>query len=193
MSYHRLWSSGWAVVVAAGVGLGTLLWAPANVLFLAGTLSVFAWVVQVVVLPAGSTGADGLPAGAARASVRAVCAGGAAVAAAATATLSPSLAALLTLAAATSSPLVLRWLAGGRSVARNVDPLMSWSDAQLEAAWRDAFIDPQRGDSVADIAELVALRERHLDELERRDPGAFARWLSGAVSYPPHAPHRQAR
>jgi hypothetical protein len=181
MTYERLWTAGWAVVVAAALGLTMLLWSPVQLLVLTVVLSACAWVSQVLMLPPPSPATSIEPkSGSLTALVRALCAGGVAVAGVGVLTVSPPLAALLTLVAGASSPRVLRWLSRRCFEDEAHDPVMSWSDAQLEAAWRDALIDLRGTTSVADIAELVALRQRYLDQLEQRDPRAYARWLARA-------------
>lgn len=52
--------------------------------------------------------------------------------------------------------------------------------AELCLAWRRSFIALQRiqrGHDIARQARLVSVRQGYLDELERRDPAGFQRWL----------------
>lgn len=64
------------------------------------------------------------------------------------------------------------------------------TDAELSAAWSvsAAALDRARGrGETAQQARLVASRQGYLDELERRDPAGFHRWLTsraGLVSDP---------
>lgn len=54
------------------------------------------------------------------------------------------------------------------------------SDAELCSAWRTSFITLQRHHTDADLerrAQLIHLRQHYLDELERRNPAGFHRWL----------------
>lgn len=58
---------------------------------------------------------------------------------------------------------------------RTVDP--SWTDAELCQAWRLSFLALERCDDLDRVTQLVEARQGYLDELERRHPVGFARWL----------------
>jgi hypothetical protein len=193
MTYDRLWAWGWTLVVVAGLGLTMMLWSTLDVAVLVAALSTAAWVAQILLRPVPATEAAA-PRSicSSREVARAACVGGAVAAVVGVLSLSPALVALLALLAVISSPVALRWAVRRSPEGEIPDPVMSWSDAQLEAAWRDAHFDLGRAACVADIAELAALRQRHLDELEQRDPRAFARWLEHAASYRSTAPDRAA-
>jgi hypothetical protein len=52
---------------------------------------------------------------------------------------------------------------------------------ELCRAWRASYSELQQCDDPRRRAEFVEARQQFLDELERRDPVAFAQWLrSGA-------------
>ena len=50
--------------------------------------------------------------------------------------------------------------------------------AQLCRTWRSSYLRLHRATSCPAVAELVLLRQRLLNELERRDRAGFGRWLS---------------
>jgi len=58
------------------------------------------------------------------------------------------------------------------------DALSALSTPQLCLTWRSSYLRLHRATSCPAAAELVLLRQRVLDELERRDPAGFDRWLS---------------
>jgi len=58
------------------------------------------------------------------------------------------------------------------------DALSALSTPQLCLTWRSSYLRLHRATSCPAVAELVLLRQRVLDELERRDPAGFGRWLS---------------
>ncbi len=58
------------------------------------------------------------------------------------------------------------------------DALSALSTAQLCLTWRSSYLRLHRATSCPAAAELVLLRQRLLDELERRDRAGFGRWLS---------------
>jgi len=71
---------------------------------------------------------------------------------------------------------------------------------QLCEAWSISFEALHRG-SRADEGVIVGLRQRYLDELERRNPDGFARWLDTSARpagnpagfiLPTSQPHEQA-
>lgn len=184
MAYDRIWAWTWTCVVVAGLGLTCVLWSTVDLVVLVLALGIVAWVAQILFRPPTPAEKSSVrPFCSSREVVRAAYVAGATAAMLGAVSLSLALVALLGLLAAVSSPVALRWLARRSPVAEVPDPVMSWSDAQLEAAWRDAMFDLGRAGCVADITELVALRHRHLDELEKRDPRAFARWLDHAASH----------
>lgn len=58
--------------------------------------------------------------------------------------------------------------------------LRTVTDAELCSAWRISFLTLQRHQSSSDIEaqdRLIELRQHYLDELERRNPAGFRRWL----------------
>ena len=57
----------------------------------------------------------------------------------------------------------------------------SLTDAQLCLAWRTSFTALQRSKGLAHRGRLVAARQGYLDELERRDPSGFRRWLAAGA------------
>lgn len=60
----------------------------------------------------------------------------------------------------------------------------SLTNQELCRAWRISYTALQRIQGTEDIthqAGLIALRQAYLDELERRDPHGFARWLSSGA------------
>ena len=65
----------------------------------------------------------------------------------------------------------------------------SLTDAQLCLAWRTSFTALQRSKGLAHRGRLVAARQGYLDELERRDPSGFRRWLA-AGARPPSDPSK---
>jgi len=58
------------------------------------------------------------------------------------------------------------------------DALSALSTAQLCLTWRSSYLRLLRATSCPAAAELVLLRQRLLNELERRDRAGFGRWLS---------------
>lgn len=54
------------------------------------------------------------------------------------------------------------------------------TDEELCRRWQASFVGVRHHDSPPLIHTLVADRQRCLDELQRRDPGAFAAWLASA-------------
>lgn len=53
----------------------------------------------------------------------------------------------------------------------------SWTDAELCQAWRTSFLALERSHDLDRRTELVRARQSYLDEIERRHPVGFARWL----------------
>lgn len=56
-------------------------------------------------------------------------------------------------------------------------PLGPLTDSQLCLAWRISFLALLRSPDLDRTAHLVRRRQEYLDELERRNPAGFARWL----------------
>jgi hypothetical protein len=57
----------------------------------------------------------------------------------------------------------------------------SLTDSQLCLAWRTSYTALQRSRGLAHRGRLVAARQGYLDELERRDPSGFSRWLAAGA------------
>lgn len=53
----------------------------------------------------------------------------------------------------------------------------SLTDEQLSLAWRSSYTALQRAHDPADAARVVDTRAGYLDELQRRDPSGFVRWM----------------
>lgn len=81
---------------------------------------------------------------------------------------------------------------GGGGTGQPLTPLASvpvvsvsaLNNQELCQAWRISYTALQRIQLTGDItqqARLVAVRQAYLDELERRDPSGFARWLSAGA------------
>ncbi|TWD80867.1 hypothetical protein FB561_1964 [Kribbella amoyensis] len=51
------------------------------------------------------------------------------------------------------------------------------TDAELCLAWRRSFTSLQKAGTVRERLNVIAARVAYLDELERRDPAGFSRWL----------------
>ncbi len=64
------------------------------------------------------------------------------------------------------------------------DTLTELSDAELGRAWRRSHAGLRRARDGAQLDRLYAVRRRQLDEMERRHPQGFRRWLhdGGSVS-----------
>lgn len=56
--------------------------------------------------------------------------------------------------------------------------LRSLSYAELCRAWQDTYVDLEGTGDAAVRSQLAALRRAYLDEMERRDPAGFTRWLA---------------
>jgi hypothetical protein len=61
-------------------------------------------------------------------------------------------------------------------------PAASMSVEELSREWRRTAVALETAGDPAARAQLVRRRGEVLDELERRDPGGFARWLAGGAS-----------
>lgn len=61
----------------------------------------------------------------------------------------------------------------------SVDPAASTlTDEQLCLAWRVSYTAVQRAAGASEAARLAAVRASYLDELERRAPVSFTRWMA---------------
>jgi hypothetical protein len=69
----------------------------------------------------------------------------------------------------------------GGSRASADSPVRALTDAELCQAWRSSFMTVQRARDASELAALALARCAYLDELQRRDPVGFERWiLNGA-------------
>ena len=97
---------------------------------------------------------------------------------------------LLVALVATSPTLVAR-LAAARLSARASAPVSvpvgldgfdvlvrSWDDDELTMAWYQSEVALHEAATVEDLARLAVVRQLYLDELERRSPEDFGRWLA---------------
>lgn len=66
------------------------------------------------------------------------------------------------------------------AVQRPVD-VHTWSNANLCWAWRWSFTELHRARSGTALARVADERRLYLDEIERRDPRAFALWISAGA------------
>jgi hypothetical protein len=99
---------------------------------------------------------------------------------------------VLAVLVATSPPLVARLAARARS---NTEPasrsssacsgldsfdvlLRACDDDALAAAWYESEAGLREATTVEDAARVAGVRQLYLDELERRSPEGFARWLA---------------
>jgi hypothetical protein len=57
-------------------------------------------------------------------------------------------------------------------------PLRGLSNAQLARAWRTSYIDLVAAHDGLTLSRVCALRRQQLDEIERRDPTGFNRWIN---------------
>jgi hypothetical protein len=181
MTYQRLWVGAWTVVVVLGAGMAMLLTSPLEVAVFGAAVGVVGWLAQVLTVRPSSRPVTFRDVSTSKELFRAAMTGGVVVAVGGGMAVSPALTWLLVLVAVTSAPPVLAWFCAHCPGSDDADPVLSWSDSQLEAAWLEAALELRRPDHVVDIAELAALRQRYLDELEERDPRAFARWLARAA------------
>ncbi|MEP7088837.1 MAG: hypothetical protein ABI776_01920 [Nocardioidaceae bacterium] len=209
-TYARRWSALWSVAVAVGIGIGSLEWSPLTVVLLVAMNSVCAAVVMLLLHPAEGQrsrpvrrprrpGPLSLTIGAGLAALSAV------------ATASPPLALLVLLVAVLTSPVAVRLarrllLPDGQvrppgpsripepSPSESLQPTMplasdpgaladpaDLSDHDLFRLWRRTFWDLLLEGERVPSWEMVELRARCLEELERRNPDAVRAWLeSGA-------------
>ena len=54
----------------------------------------------------------------------------------------------------------------------------SWDDDELTMAWYQSEVALHQAATVEDLARLAVVRQLDLDELERRSPENFGRWLA---------------
>lgn len=54
----------------------------------------------------------------------------------------------------------------------------AWDDDELTAAWHQSEAALQEATTVEELARLACVRQLYLDELERRAPEEFGRWLA---------------
>ena len=210
MSYATRWGRIWTVVAALGVGLGMLEWsAPTTVIALIATTTVAA--VVLMILTNELWAVAGAPRERMHWLALALTIGAAVIATLALLTASPVLALLVTvLAVATCPPFVARLFRGSTGKARGAgsheasapssspslagtretpEPgtplapaaLAALSDQQLCCLWRHTFWDLHDEETVDERLATVAVRQACLEELERRDPSAFAAWLSSGA------------
>jgi hypothetical protein len=62
-----------------------------------------------------------------------------------------------------------------------VDVVRALSDAQLCRAWRRSLIALRQSRSPEELEQVAVLRRACLDEMELRDPVAFASWLASGA------------
>ena len=60
-------------------------------------------------------------------------------------------------------------------------PLARWSEVELRRAWQVTYIQLQRRPGAAWTEHLAEQRRTYLGELQRRDPGGFAAWISSGA------------
>ena len=63
-------------------------------------------------------------------------------------------------------------------VVEDGDDLAGLSDPQLAREWRRSHALLRRAATRTELSRLCVLRRRQLDEMERRDPAGFHRWIS---------------
>ncbi len=91
----------------------------------------------------------------------------------------------LFLPAAAALAVMLVWLRH-RSAARAAPPrlpvdeapLRGLSNAQLSRAWKRSYAELAAARDAVTLARLCAVRRQQLDEIERRDPTGFGRWIN---------------
>jgi hypothetical protein len=57
-------------------------------------------------------------------------------------------------------------------------PLRSLSNTQLARAWQSSYADLTAAHDAITLGRVCAVRKHQLDEIERRDPTGFHRWIS---------------
>lgn len=199
------WLFAWTVAGSAGVCLALLLWPPSAVLAVAlvpgATAALLFGVTQQPVdgspRPGGSggIGAQRVVEAAGRVGL---CAGALVVAICAIASVLLALSLLVAvLAAATLPPVVERIGRGGLTsespaptsseraaesvrlaVARPPETVDQMTDHELCWAWRHSYQALQSAPTASERAEVVALRQGYMDEMEARHAVAFAAWLA---------------
>lgn len=65
-----------------------------------------------------------------------------------------------------------------RKMTEDTTSLRSLSYTELCRAWQDSYVDLEGTGDAAVRLRLAAIRRAYLDELERRDPAGFTRWLA---------------
>ena len=61
------------------------------------------------------------------------------------------------------------------------EPVEHCSTEELCRAWRASYTALQHGCTSADLTALADRRRRYLDEIERRDPAGYARWMASGA------------
>jgi hypothetical protein len=57
-------------------------------------------------------------------------------------------------------------------------PLRSLSNTQLARAWQSSYADLTVAHDAVTLGRICSVRKQQLDEIERRDPTGFHRWIS---------------
>jgi hypothetical protein len=57
-------------------------------------------------------------------------------------------------------------------------PLRGLSNSQLARAWQRSYVELAAARDALTLSRLCALRRQQLDEIERRDPTGFHRWIN---------------
>lgn len=70
------------------------------------------------------------------------------------------------------------WLPAAPAVGQPMDHL---SDEDVVFAWRCSYIVLIRARSAAELTSIIDIRSRCLDELERRNPTGFTRWIAAGA------------
>jgi hypothetical protein len=65
-----------------------------------------------------------------------------------------------------------------RATATAEAPLRSLSNTQLARAWQASYADLTAAHDSGTLERVCAVRKQQLDEIERRDPTGFHRWIS---------------
>jgi hypothetical protein len=56
--------------------------------------------------------------------------------------------------------------------------LLGLSNVQLQRAWQSSYVELAAARDALTLSRVCALRRRQLDEIERRDPTGFGRWIN---------------
>lgn len=197
--YRSTWLVLWGAVAVLGVGLGFLVWSVPTVVVSFTIAAAAAAMVNVAL-----NRREGLTPRPRRDLVRTCVtksgwAAAGVVTVAVVGTIAPVLMWPLLLMAVVTSPWAVGFClgraAGGRERPEEgtgaetagdkpfpTSMLTSWvqdlSDRELCMAWRAGFDALQSGPSAAGRAQIVALRQVYLDEIERRNPSALTAWLA---------------